>query len=90
MLKKQAKKCSITESDFIRRAIMNYPIREQPDERFYEALKQLNGIGTNLNQIARKANSLNIVDAKYYKQVYNNWRQFMLEFKAEFLYGYDE
>lgn len=80
----------MSESEFVRKAIVNKKIKEQPDERFYEALKQLNGIGTNLNQIAKKANTLNMVDAKYYKQVYMNWREFMYEIKSEFLNGYDD
>lgn len=90
LLKANAKKANLNDSEYIRELICGNQVKEQPDDRFYEALKQLNGIGTNLNQIARKANSLNIVDAKYYRQVYNNWRQFMIEFKAEFLNGYDD
>ena len=60
----------MTESAVIRCLINNYEPREKPDDRFYEALKDLRAIGNNLNQLARKANSLGFIDETYYKKIH--------------------
>ena len=36
-------------------------------------MNQIRGIGTNLNQIAKKANTLNMIDAPYYRNVYEKF-----------------
>ena len=51
----------------------------------YEIIKQLKLVGINLNQIARKANALDIVDAPFYKKVYEKWNRLSEDIKKEFL-----
>ena len=41
----------------IRRLIMGVNLRPRPPDELPELLRQLSGIGTNINQIARKANA---------------------------------
>ena len=48
-------------------------------------LNQLRGIGINLNQIARKANALDLVDAPMYRKVYKKWSELEEKMKKEFL-----
>ena len=67
-LKSNAKKVGLNESAYLRSLIMGYKPKEQPSDKFYEDMKQLRGISININQIARKANSLGIVDAPFYKK----------------------
>lgn len=69
-LKNNALKVGLSESSYIRTLIMGYKPKEQPTEIIYEMINQIRGIGTNLNQIAKKANALGMVDAPYYKNVY--------------------
>lgn len=56
MLNEKAKKSGLNKSEFFRKIILDYQLKEQPDERFYEILSQLRGMANNLNQMARTYN----------------------------------
>ena len=56
-LKKKAKKACLTEAALIRLLLRGYEPREKPDERFYDAMRELSAIGNNINQIARTVNA---------------------------------
>ena len=84
-LKQNAKKAGLNESAYIRNLIMGYKPKEQPTENMYEIIKQLQLVGINLNQIARKANALDIIDAPFYKKVYTKWNELAENIKKEFL-----
>lgn len=85
-LKANAKKVGLNESEYIRSLIMGYKPKEQPSEKFYEDMNLLRGISINLNQIARKANSLGLVDAPFYRKTYNKLNEFMQQIKKEYFY----
>ena len=57
LLKTKAMRAGLSEADFIRQIIKGYQLREKPDERFYNVLRNLNSIANNINQIAKIANS---------------------------------
>lgn len=84
-LKKDSEKAGISKSEYVRRLIMNYVIKERPDDRFYEVMRQLTAIGNNLNQIAHKANYLNEIDKDTYMAEKMNWNRFMKEIKVKYL-----
>lgn len=84
-LKKDSEKAGISKSEYVRRLIMNYVIKERPDDRFYEVMRQLTAIGNNLNQIAHKANYLNEIDKDTYMAEKVNWNRFMKEIKVKYL-----
>lgn len=84
-LKQNAKKAGLNESAYIRNLIMGYKPKEQPTEKMYEIIKQLKLVGINLNQIARKANALDIIDAPFYRKVYAKWNKLAEDIKKEFL-----
>lgn len=52
----KVKKSGLNKSEFFRKFILDYELKEQPDERFYEMLSQLRGMANNLNQMARTYN----------------------------------
>lgn len=52
----KAKKSGLSKSEFFRKIILDYQLREQPDERFYEILSLLRNMANNLNQMARTYN----------------------------------
>lgn len=52
----KVKKSGLNKSEFFRKLILDYKLKEQPDERFYEILAQLRGMANNLNQMARTYN----------------------------------
>ena len=48
----------------------NHPIKEMPPVEFYEILKHLREINVSMNQIAAKANAMNLIDTvKYWANV---------------------
>ena len=63
LLKEKSKKANISEAEFIRSFINDYKLKEKPDENFYYVLKDLRGIATNVNQLARQANRYQYVDS---------------------------
>ena len=84
-LKENSLRVGLTESAYLRNLIMGYKPKEQPNEKVFEMLNQLRGIGINLNQIARKANALDLVDAPMYRKVYKKWSELEEKMKKEFL-----
>lgn len=84
-LRKKSKIAGMNESDFIRSAITNTVIKEKPDDRFYDFLKEMRHIGNNLNQIAKIANSTSLINASFYKTEYEKWNNFINKVKEEFL-----
>ena len=61
-LQKKAKKACLTEAALIRLLIRGYEPREKPDERFYDAMRELSAIGNNINQLAHYANTIKGID----------------------------
>ena len=72
-------------SDYIRKLILGKEIKEKPDREFYKIMKQLSKIGVNLNQIAHKANSTNVIDKDFYKNEAEEWHKFAREVKKKYL-----
>ena len=54
--RKAAMTC-LNESSLIRLLMKGYAPKEKPDERFFEAMRELSAIGNNINQIARSVNA---------------------------------
>lgn len=52
----KAKKSGLSKSEFFRKMILDYQLKEPPDERFYEVLSLLRNMANNLNQMARTYN----------------------------------
>ena len=48
-------------------------------------MKQLSKIGVNLNQIAHKANSTNVIDKDYYNQEAKEWHELSRQIKSKYL-----
>ena len=84
-LKQKAQRCGITETAMIRILLHSYEPREKPDERFYEAMREMYAIGNSLNQLARKAHSLGFIDAPKLREVLTAYQHFQASIEAEFL-----
>ena len=78
-LQKKAKKACLTEAALIRL------LREKPDERFYDVMRELSAIGNNINQLAIKANALGFVDSQTLKNEALRWHKFQAAIEREFL-----
>jgi hypothetical protein len=57
MLCRKAKQCGLSKSAFLRRLIMDTPVKARPPEAIHELYVEINRIGTNINQIARACNA---------------------------------
>lgn len=85
ILKNKSKKSGLNESEYIRRAITESVVKEQPNESFYIFIKELRAIGNNLNQIARRLNYDGKFDDKLYQEEARKWNDIILKIKKEFL-----
>ena len=72
----KVKKSGLNKSEFFRRFILDYELKEQPDERFYEMLSQLRGMANNLNQMAKYISKGN------YDELERNYKQVVEYFKS--------
>ena len=89
-LKIKSQKACLSESQLIRLLIRGYKPKEKPDDRFYEAMRQLSGIANNTNQLAAKAHSLGFVDAQKLKDEVDRWHQFQADIERQFLRPEDD
>lgn len=78
-LQRKAKKACISEAGLIRLLLKGYEPREQPDDRFYDAMRELYAIGNNIHQLSAKANALNFVDAPMLKEEVKRWHKFQAD-----------
>ena len=56
-LKEKAKRCGLSKSAYLRRLILDLPVKARPPEAIHELYVEINRIGTNINQIARACNA---------------------------------
>ena len=68
-LSTQAAKCDLSRAAFLRQLICGFQPKELPPPDFYPMMRQLYYCGNNLNQIARKAHALNVIDVQKYDEV---------------------
>ena len=67
-LKAKAGKSGLSDQAFVRASIMGCEIKELPSLRFDDILKNLRQINHNVNQIAMRANTSGIIDARAYRE----------------------
>ena len=84
-LQKKAKRTCLSEAALFRLLVRDFEPKEKPDERFYEAMRQLSAIGNNINQLAVKANKLGFIDAPMLKTEALRWHKFQADIEAVFL-----
>ncbi len=62
-LTKKARKAHLSIGGFIRRAVSSAEIKEAPPAEYYELIRELRHIGSNLNQLLKIANTNGLFDA---------------------------
>lgn len=60
-LQRQAANAGLKIEPFIRKLIMGVEIRPRPPDNIPQLIREINAIGNNINQIARKVNTENFV-----------------------------
>ena len=84
-LAKKAKKTCLTEAALVRLLVRGYEPKERPDERFYDAMRNLSAIGNNINQLAAKAHTLGFIDVPLLKNEAERWHKFQADVERQFL-----
>ena len=86
ILNEKVKKSSLNKSEFFRKIILDYQLKEKPDEKFYEILSQLRGMAINLNQMSRVYNQYKgYVNENKYATLYNQIQNFILALEEVYL-----
>lgn len=65
-LTNRAKECGYSREAYIRTRLDGRVPRTIPPSAYHDMMKELHGIGNNLNQIAQKAHVLNVIDVARY------------------------
>jgi hypothetical protein len=65
-LQKRVKKSGLSQEAYVRHLIRGLVPSDAPPPDYYSMMRELHSIGVNLNQVARKANALNVIDVKRY------------------------
>ena len=89
-LNDKARKACLSQSALVRALIQGYLPKEKPDDRFYEAMRQLSGIANNINQLAARAHSLGFIDAQKLDEEVIRWHQFQADIERQFLRPEDD
>ena len=63
---KLVKKSGLSQEAYIRHLIDGVVPNDAPPPDYFSMMKELHGIGNNLNQIAQKAHILNVIDVQRY------------------------
>lgn len=68
LLNKRVKKSGLSRESYLRHIINGLVPTDTPPPDYYSMMRELHGIGRNLNQIAQKAHVLNVLDVKRYEE----------------------
>jgi len=84
-IKENASRVNKKISPYIREMAINGFIKEKPDERFYECLKELRYIRAGLKNISNVAHFTKKIDALRYDKEIEKIDKFILEIKKKYL-----
>lgn len=70
-LTKQAEASGLKKEAFIRKLIMGTEIRPRPPDNVSQLIREINYIGNNINQIARKVNTENRVSQNQLEEIFH-------------------
>ena len=67
-LDKKVRRSGLNREAYLRQVINGIVPRDAPPPDYYSMMRELHKIGNNLNQIAKKAHTLNVIDVQRYDQ----------------------
>lgn len=68
VLERKVKRSGLNREAYLRQLISGVVPRDAPPPDYYAMMRELHKIGNNLNQIAQKAHTLQVVDVQRYDQ----------------------
>ena len=78
-LRKKAKHSGLSSAAYVRHLINGVVPQDAPPPDYYAMMQQLYRIGNNLNQIAQKAHTLNVIDVQRYDAAVTQFEAAMKE-----------
>ena len=85
ILLNKSKLAGMNASDYIRKIVLGYELKEKPDDKFYEQIKLLKSIAHNMNQIAIKSHKLGFIDEIEYQKNVNRLSHFIDDVEIKYL-----
>ena len=77
-LRKQAKKCGLSEEAYLRSLLNGFLPKELPPPDYHGMMRELNAIGNSINQIAARANATGFFLAEEYAGYMDEFRDAVL------------
>ncbi len=74
-LQSMVKRSGLSQEAYVRQLINGVVPNDAPPVDYYKMMQELHSIGNNLNQIARKAHVLNVIDVQAYDQAVKELEQ---------------
>ena len=68
LLDRKVKPTGLSRTAYLRHLVNGFQPRELPPPDYFAMMRELHGIGRNLNQIAQKTHGLNVIDAQRYDE----------------------
>ena len=81
-LRKSVKKSGLSQEAYLRQLINGFVPRESPPADYFTFMRALRAVGNTLNQIARKAHALQVIDAQAYEMAVGEYRWLVSEIAA--------
>jgi hypothetical protein len=78
-LQASAKKAGLSQETYLRTLINGYMPKELPPIDYYSMMRELHAIGSNLNQIAARANATGHIDKTVFQYEANRLRKALLD-----------
>ena len=82
VLNERVKKSCLSREAYLRQLINGLVPQDAPPTDYYTMMKELYRIGNNLNQIAKKAQTLNMIDVPLYKKAVGEFETVVKEITA--------
>ena len=79
LLNSRAVRCGLTRQAYLLALLKNKEVKELPPHDFIAVLDSLERIGTNINQVAAKANTLGFIDKPMYEEQYEKLQKVIAE-----------
>lgn len=74
-LDKKVKKSGLNREAYLRQIIQGIVPKDAPSPDYYSMMRELHKIGNNLNQIAQKAHTLNVIDVQRYDEALRQYER---------------
>lgn len=74
-LDKKVRKSGLNREAYLRQLIQGIVPKDAPPPDYYSMMRELHKIGNNLNQIAQKAHTLNVIDVQRYDADMRNFEK---------------